>query len=73
MFQDVQKQEGWPDVRGRTTRKKENVFLIRVWLETGDGDESSRSYVTHYQSGEKRYFSSYEELRCFLEERATSG
>ncbi|HTX03950.1 MAG TPA: hypothetical protein VMD07_09740 [Candidatus Acidoferrales bacterium] len=52
----------------RSSRTEENVFVVRTWNERGPGGESQwRASVTHVLSGDRRYFTSYDDLHRFLD------
>ena len=52
---------------GRSLRD-EHVFLVRTWEEKDTyGGVQRRASITHVLSGERRYFTSYNELTDFLE------
>lgn len=51
----------------RSSRKNEHLFVIRTWVEGGGSDGQWRASVTHVPTGDRRYFTSYEELHAFLD------
>ncbi|HUA08199.1 MAG TPA: hypothetical protein VMA98_02925 [Candidatus Acidoferrales bacterium] len=52
----------------RGSRIDENVFVVRTWQERdGAGEAHWRASVTHVTSGDRRYFTTYDELHRFLD------
>ena len=52
----------------RNTRVHEHVFLVRTWKEADVANNAQwRASVTHVKSGERYYFTDYEELQRFLD------
>jgi hypothetical protein len=52
----------------RSSRQDEHLFVIRTWTEgNANKDGQWRASVTHVSSGDRRYFTSYEELHQFLD------
>jgi len=54
--------------------RTEHRFIVRVWLETGAGDEGRwRGVVDHVGSGRKLYFSAMADLLDFMQLRMTDA
>jgi|HubBroStandDraft_4_1064222.scaffolds.fasta_scaffold188083_2 hypothetical protein len=52
----------------RNSRSDENLFVLRTWKERDGGGETQwRASVTHVSTGDRRYFTSYDELARFLD------
>jgi hypothetical protein len=50
------------------SRPEESLFIVRVWKERDGSTEAQwRASVTHVTSGERRYFTQYDELQRFIE------
>ncbi len=41
-------------------------FVIRLWLEPGDGERQWRGHVRHVQGQSEMYFRDFQELQEFL-------
>jgi hypothetical protein len=50
------------------SRRDEILFVIRTWKERDSGGEEQwRSSVTHVLTGDRRYFTSHDELNRFID------
>lgn len=56
------------------TQRQQLVFIIRIWVETGQSIvEQWRGSIEQVPSGERRFFNSLENLSAFILSRLCDG
>jgi hypothetical protein len=47
-------------------RRREDLYYVRIWVETVDRPDEWRGMVTHVGTGERHYFTKFSDLEAFL-------